>query len=222
MTKDKIFLVIAALVLVFALGVAIRFGMGGVTGTLVKIADNINVPANLAGGTRFVNGISTDTTSPSAGEVRTTTLTVTATTTLTQSVDGLVVGGTISTAATGTVLTVYTNSTGPKMCDSSVGYLHFQNNGSFAPTFTVSVGTSTSAIASTNLLASTTISTSTPGTTKSDAVPLPDRLFRLGNGDVLTAILADSSFGGSIGGASTTNYANWAAEVGFWCQDVTI
>ena len=37
--------------------------------------------SNVGGGTRFVNGLSTDSTSPSAGQVRTTTLTVTATST---------------------------------------------------------------------------------------------------------------------------------------------
>lgn len=41
-----------------------------------------NTTNQLGGGTRFVNGLSTDSTSPSAGEVRTSTLTVTGATTL--------------------------------------------------------------------------------------------------------------------------------------------
>ena len=57
--------------------------------------------------------------------------TLTGTTTITQSVDGLVVGGTFSTAATGTVRTFYTNSTGPKFCDSNTAFLYVKNNGSF-------------------------------------------------------------------------------------------
>jgi len=114
-----------------------------------------------ATGTRFPNGISADSTSPSPGEVRGTTLTITATSSVNQSVDGMVVGGTISTAATGTVVTVYTNSTGPKVCDASTGYLFVNNNGSFAPSLIWSLGTSTTAVASTNLIASSTVATTT-------------------------------------------------------------
>ena len=216
MTKiEKIIGVIAILALVIA-GVAIFKG-GEVKLTdeqLEKLANQVV----LGGGTRFVNGLSTDTTSPSAGEVRTTTLTVTATTTLTQSVDGLVIGGTISTAATGTLRTLFTNTTGPKVCDADIGHLVVRNNGSFSPLVRFSVGTSTSAVQATNLFASTSIATSTPGTTFFRSVAATASEFVLATGDVLTAMMDD----GGDTQASSTNYSNLTAEFGVWCQDLSI
>lgn len=139
---------------------------------------------------------------------------LTGTTTIAQSVDGLVVGGTISTAATGTVITLYTNSTGPKMCDASTGYLRVQNNGSFAPSLVWSLGTSTSAaLASTNLVASSTVAT----TTTTDIAPTAS-LFRLAQGETLTVIFGDIT----NTEASSTYLGNWSAEAGIWCQDLSI
>lgn len=172
-----------------------------------------------ATGTRFIHGISADSTSPSDGQVRGTTLTVTGastltgTSTVTQSVDGLVVGGTFSTAATGTVRTLYTNSTGPKFCDSHTAFLYVKNNGSFAPSLVFSLGTSTSAVASTNLVASTTVAT----TTTTIIIPIASS-FILAAGDVLTAIIGDIT---NVE-ASSTYFSNWSAEAGVWCQDISI
>lgn len=139
--------------------------------------------------------------------------TLTGTTTITQSVDGLVVGGTISTAATGTVRTVYTNTTGPKMCDGGTGYLYVKNNGSFAPSLVWSLGTSTSAVASTNLVASTTIATTT-----TTVLATANSKFLLAQSDVLTAIIGDIT----NTSASSTYFSNWSAEAGVWCQDISI
>lgn len=181
------------------------------------LVSNQSDSQELGGGTRLIHGLSTDSTAPNAGEVRTTTLTTTGTTTLAESVDGLVVGGTISTAATGTVRTVYTNTTGPKLCDSSTGYLLVQSNGSFAPLTTWSLGTTTAAgIASTNLIASSTVATSTAGTQTFTFLDVATRLFRLDSGQVLTAI-----FSGDLS-ASSTNLSNLSAEAGIWCQDLNI
>ena len=139
--------------------------------------------------------------------------TLTGTTTITQSVDGLVVGGTFSTAATGTVRTLYTNSTGPKFCDSNTAFLYVKNNGSFSPSLVFSLGTSTTAVASTNLVASSTVAT----TTTALIVPTASS-FVLGEGDVLTAIIGDIT----NTSASSTYYGNWSAEAGVWCQDISI
>lgn len=142
------------------------------------------------------------------------TLAVTGTTTITESVDGHVVGGTISTAATGTIRTVYTNSTGPKRCLNSTAFLYVKNNGSFAPLTRWSLGTSTSAIASSNLFASSTVATSTSLLTYPSAVGS----FILAQNDVLTAIFDDKQ----NAEASTTYFGNLSAEAGVWCQDISI
>ena len=168
---------------------------------------------SLGGGTRFPKGISADTTAPATGEVRGTTLTITATTTLTESVDGLVVGGTISMAATGTARTVYSNTTGPKYCDADTAYLYVKNNGSFAPSLVFSMGTSTSAVATTNLIASTTVATSTTSLLQ----PIESK-FILENGDELMVIFGDIT--NTM--ASSTYFGNWTAEAGVWCQDISI
>ena len=214
--KSIVFIVIATLLAVVALGVAITSvkNTSDLRGVIEELGNNLG-----AIGTRFPNGLSTDATAPSAGLVRTTTLTTTGTTTLGESVDGLVVGGTISTAATGTVRTVYTNSTGPKMCDSSTGYLLVRSNGTFAPALVWSLGTSTSAAnASTNLVASSTVATSTSGTITEGLIATADRLFRLGAGETITAIFADTQSSVS----SSTHFSSLSAEAGIWCQDLSI
>ena len=175
---------------------------------------SVSEPQFGAAGSRFPHGISTDATLPSAnGEVRTTSLVVTATSTLTTSPDGFVVGGTISTAATNTPRTVYTNTTGPKFCDASTAFLYINNNGSFSPAVRWSLGTSTSAIYSNNLVASSTVATSTDTL----IVPLVSS-FILAQGDVLTATEDDAN----NANASTTYFSNMTAEAGVWCQSLSI
>lgn len=200
--KEYIKIVIVAVIAGFLSGVIVAFVVGG---------NNQSLAEPLAGGTRFINGLSTDSTAPSAGQVRTTLLTVTGTSTITQSVDGLVVGGTISTTATGTAITAYSNTTGPKMCDANIGYLFVRNNG-YAPSTIWSVGTSTASRTTTNLLASSTIATTTSG-----LLPLTGSLFELLNGDELMVI-----FGEHDPTASSTHLGNNTAEVGVWCQDISI
>jgi len=185
----------------------------------LALVGNNQPKQNLSGnGTRFPNGISTDSTSPSDNEVRSTTLTVTGastltgTTTIARSVDGLVVGGSISTAATGTAITVYTN-TNRKVCDASTGFVLARNNGSFSPSMRLSMGTSTASVTTTNLVASSTLATSTTKT----IIP-NDSLFIFESGDKLMAILDDN--GNTT--ASSTYFSNWSAEAGMWCQDISI
>ena len=139
--------------------------------------------------------------------------TFTGTSTVTQSVDGLVVGGTISTAATGTARTIYTNSTGPKFCDSGISYVYAKNNGSFSPSMRISVGTSTASVTTTNLVASSTLATSTTKV----IIPI-DSSFVLDNGDSVMAIFDDNN----NSAASSTYFSNWSVEAGVWCQDLSI
>ena len=224
MTNNK-HIVIATLALIVALGVAVYAGnaISGLKGTIEEALDVLQKEiANIsrgdstlgATGTRFPHGLSTDSTSPSDGQIRTTTLVVTGTSTITESVEGLVIGNTISTVATGTVRTLYTNTTGPKLCDASTGYLLVQTNGSFAPSMVWSLGTSTaSALASKNLIASSTVATTTTTILSPNA-----SLFRLAQGETLTAIFGDHG-----ADASTTYLGNWTnAEAGIWCQDLSI
>ena len=220
MSLNKNWLIGATLILsLVALGVAtfkpsVKLSEEQIT----SIAQQVGSAMFGSTGTRFPNGLSTDTTSPSAGQIRGTLLTITGTTTLTESVDGLVIGGTISTAATGTVRTLDTNTTGPKACDASRGHLVVRNKGLFSPSLQFSVGTSTSAIQSTNLIASTTIATSTPGTTFFYSIAPSASLFVYKQGDVLTAMMGDIT--NSL--ASSTNYSNLTVEFGMWCQDLSI
>ena len=124
----------------------------------------------------------------------------------------MVIGGTISTAATGTPVTVYTNTTGPKYCDAHTAFLYVKNNGSFAPSLIWSLGTSTSAVATRNLVASTTVATTTTTLIVPSASP-----FILADGDELMAIMGDN-----VNNASSTYFSNWSAEAGVWCQDISI
>lgn len=137
------------------------------------------------------------------------TLTNTGTTTVTTSNDGFVVGGTMSTAATGTVRTLYTNTTGPKICDADTAALYVKNNGSFAPSVRFSVGTSTSAVQSTNLVASTTVAT----TTSAVVEPITSE-FVLGQGNVITGMMDDNN----LSTGSSTYYGNISAEFHLWCN----
>lgn len=170
---------------------------------------------NLKGGTRFANGISTDSTSPSSGEIRTTSLTVTAastltgTSTLTKSVDGFVAFDDFS-VATGTAKAVYTNSFSDQMCDAESGFIDAVASGAQAPSLVLSLGTTTSATGySAGLLSSTTLATST-----SPVLPLTYTVpFKLKNGESIVGALSDAN--GII--SSSTNYSNWDIDFGVHC-----
>ena len=217
MSFNKNWLIGATLILsLVALGVATFKSVSvELTGTqLNELALKVQEGFLGASGTRFPNGLSTDSTSPSAGQIRTTTFLSTGTTTVTESVDGHVVGGTMSTAATGTVRVIYTNTTGPKICDASVGNLYANNNGSFSPSVVFSMGTTTGAtISSTNLIASSTMATSTDSIFQTSSGS-----FILDNGHVITGIMGDIV----NTQASSTYFGNITAEFGVWCQDLSI
>lgn len=206
---------LGVLIIAFLVVSAIFSGDNMKKGDLADLLGSINrETTTITNPQTFQQGITVNV--PPAGGASLTvdgTSTLTGTTTVTQSVDGLVVGGTFSTAATGTVRTVYTNTTGPKMCDGGTGYLYAKNNGSFAPSLVFSLGTSTSAVASTNLVASTTIATTT-----TTVVATANNKFLLAQSDVLTAIIGDIT----NTSASSTYYGNWSVEAGVWCQDVSI
>ena len=216
MTKQNVVAVIATLALVVALGVAmfkggeVQLSETQLDGLALKVQEGFLG----ATGTRFPNGLSTDSTSPSAGQVRTTTFLSTGTTTVTESVDGMVAGGTMSTVATGTPRAIYTNTTGPKLCDASLGNLYMNNNGSFSPSVIFSIGTTTGAtISSTNLIASSTMATSTDSIFQTSSGS-----FILDNGHAITGIMGDIV----NTQASSTYFGNIAAEFGVWCQDLSI
>lgn len=201
-TKDKVIGGIAVLAVVLAL-VGLVGGNQSVSlsdETISEIVAAVN--RNLgASGTRLPNGVSADTTSPVEGEVRGTTLVITATTTLGRSYDGFTAGGDApATIATGTVYTLYTHVGGPAVCDASEAALLFDSSG-FSPGLVASIGTSTTAVSSTNLLASTTIATTT------DTLVAPNQsLWILQPGQVITAI-----FGDNISNASSTYFSNWGS-----------
>ena len=213
MNSKLSFGVIATLIAVIALGVAI---FKGGTETIVREV------SNLGGGTRFINGLSTDSTSPSAGQVRTTSLTVTAASTLTGTTSPaqvlLPVGSAISTAATGTPITLYSNTTGPKVCRGSTGVLSARNRGNFSPSIQVSIGTSSASVTTTNLVASTTIATSTPGTSFFRTISFSDRPFILEQGDEIMAITGDIT----NTEASSTNYTNLTLDARILCSELEI
>ena len=138
---------------------------------------------------------------------------LTGTTTIALSMDGMAIGGTIPTTATGTVRTLYTNTTGPKLCDADTGYLYVKNNGSFAPSLVFSMGTSTTAAASTNLVASSTVATTT-----STIIHPNKSLFVLAQGDSITAEIGDIT----NTSASSTYFSNWSAEGQIWCNQLAL
>src|SRR3990167_2213369 len=111
MSKNYTVLGIATLVVVF-LGVAIYVGTGirGVGDSISELAVALKKDLVVGGVTNF------DSLELSENLTVTASSTFTGTTTVVRSLDGLVVGGTISTAATGTVRTLFTNTTGPKAC----------------------------------------------------------------------------------------------------------
>jgi hypothetical protein len=135
-----------------------------------------------------------------------------ATTTTTGSYDGFMAGGSFDVSATNTVRTLYTHSGGPAICDNHVGALVADSTG-FSPSLVMSVGTSTSAIASTNLIASTTIATTTDTFVPNGTVT---SLFRLNAGDVITGIAGDIT----NTNASSTYYGNWDVEYQVSCWSI--
>lgn len=140
--------------------------------------------------------------------------TLTGTSTVTQSVDGLVVGGTL-TISTTSRQTLYTNSTGPKFCTQSVSALHVATMQAFAPSLIFAIGTSTSAAnPEVNLIASTTVATTTD--TLVDAAS-DDSNFILKTGETVVSLIADYM----TTGASSTYYGNWNAEYFLWCTDIS-
>mgnify|MGYP001558152134 CR=1 FL=1 len=140
--------------------------------------------------------------------------TQTGTSTVTQSVDGIVVGGTLTISTTTGRQTLYTNTTGPKLCDTDIGGLVVNRIGvNQAPAIIFSIATSTSsALPGTNLIASTTIATSTD-----TIVRVTDRNFILANNDTLMGLIADTN-----ANSSSTNFGSWNAEYSVWCTDLSI
>ena len=113
-------------------------------GVVINVAGGSDEPAFGANGTRFPNGLSTDTTSPSDGEVRSTTLTVTASSTFQQVLHGssFTVAFTSTAQSTTTAGGLFSiqNTTGDKMCNPITLQYTTAYSGN---AFTVSVSTST-------------------------------------------------------------------------------
>jgi len=131
--------------------------------------------------------------------------------TIDQSVDGFVAWDDF-TIATGTAAAVYTNATnktGKMMCDGASGMVFLTANGTFAPSLTFSLGTSTAATYQTsgaNLIASTTLATSTTAYDRVVAFKTVSRFpFELSSGESIVGQLFD----GTTGVASTTYLSNW-------------
>jgi len=224
MTKEKISLVIATLALVVALGVAIFKGeeVRLSDSQLEKLAGKV-AELTLGGGTRFPNGLSTDSTSPLAGQTRTTTLLSTGTSTMTESIDGMMIGGVIDFTATGTPVTVYTNTTGPKYCDASNGYFIERNRGVFVPGHEWGFGTSTASGASSiNLVASSTVfATTTPGTAVDYVIQLVGSKFILADGEKLMANV-DAKISNLRASSTSFTTSSFQAEAQVWCIDLSI
>lgn len=202
--------------LVGALIALLSLGLG------LLVGGNNQSDQTLAGGTRLVHGISTDSTSPSTGEVRTATLTVTgattiagsltvsATSTLAASQDGIMASASF-TIATGTAKAVYTNSFGPMLCRGSDALLYVHDDaGTFAPSLVFAFGTTTSATGySANILASTTVATTT-----SKFITPGSNLFILGSGESIVGAISD----GTTGVASSTYFSRWSAQFDVPCN----
>ena len=162
-------------------------------------------------GTRFPNGLSVDSTSPNAGQIRGTTLDITATSSIAKSFDGFVAWDNL-TMATGTAKAVYTNTAGDMWCNGANGGVLFDNTTAHqAPALQFSMGTSTSATGySTNLLASTTVAT-----TSDQIIGITYTAnWLLKSGESIVGALSDTQGTNS----SSTNYGNWTAEFGFFCR----
>lgn len=120
-----------------------------------------------ATGTRFPNGISADNTSPNIGEVRGTTLTATATTTIQELTYGSRYSKALTTSAGSTttagLLISIQNTGAQKICDYAEIEFTTAPSGS---EMVVSLATSTSAtgvsLSGAGIIASTTVATSTP------------------------------------------------------------
>jgi len=179
----------------------------------------VNLPASSLGATSRVAGTVSDYTSlfnNFTGQIEVDGASLlTGTTTVTQSVDGIVVGGTVTSVSTTSVKYVYTNTTGPKACSSgSPSYVRQLKSGTFAPSVNLAVGTSTASGAVTlSLLATTTTATSS-----SQFLTLTERRFLLDNNDQLVVQIADSQANTS----SSTYYSNLNYELGIYCQDASI
>jgi hypothetical protein len=142
-------------------------------------------------------------------------MTTTGTTTMQSSVTGTTLGGHFAVSATGTPITLYTNSGTPKVCAAKPSYLYTRATG-FGPSLVFSVGTSTGAVPTANVMASTTIATTTNALVL--AQPTLAGAFVLGTGDSLVAIVGDIA----NASASSTNYSHWGVDFGLWCNNVQI
>ena len=187
---------------------------------IVALVGGNNQSGTFGSGTRYPYGLSTDSTLPSAGEVRTTTLTVTGASTLTGtttqagfSYDGFIAYAGF-TMATGTAKAVFTNTSGVNMM-CGTGNLYFDGT-TYAPAIVVGVGVSSSATGySVSLLASTTIATTTDTfiMASSTAALGGSGGFRLATGSSIVGALSDAD--GAM--SSSTNYSNWDVEMAFPC-----
>jgi len=210
MNDKKISIIIATLAIVLAIGVAIS--VGSISGGLNGIANAIGEfgPNVGASGTRFPNGLSTTSTSPSAGEVRTSTLTVTGTSTIASSPDGVVLWGGVTTVATTSAVSAYvTNSGSPLMCDGDSLGIWF-NSTAFSPSLVFSVGEASNitAFSDAGITASTTVATSTDTVTAGASAP-----FILESGNSIKLSLGDIT----NTNASSTYYGNWDIEFAIHC-----
>jgi hypothetical protein len=159
----------------------------------------------------MVHGISTDSTSPSSGEVRTTTLTVTATSTTAQSYDGFVISQAFGNATGTAGLFSIRNSYGVNLtCSKGTPVLDFTSSGYTAAQY-ISVSTSSTAVGSltTGLLASTTVATTSAPWISS----VLNESWKWGTGTYVNGSLFDGTgFEGS-----STGLANLAGKVRFHC-----
>lgn len=172
----------------------------------------------LGSGSRYPNGISTDSTSPSAGEVRTTTLTVTGASTLTSTSTlqgeplSVVIGGNF-TMSTGTAKSVYTHSGVDYVCDGN-DLVFSVTSTDWAPSLSFALGTSTSATGyATGLVASTTVATTTGAVTENRLLsPANADAFLLTNGLSIVGAIQDVNVV-----ASTTYLSNYNVDWSTTC-----
>ena len=193
------------------------------TGLIVLVAILVLVGGNQsdqtlgASGTRFPNGISADTTSPIAGEVRGTSSTITATSTVGSSPDGFILWDDYTISTTTPVRATLTNNGSPLMCDGDTLAVYSDAQAAFIPSYYFVIGTSTSAAYSANLVASTTVATSTSATA-SDAIQSPATTwpFLLPSGSSITLSVGDTQSTVS----SSTYYSSWAGELSVHCWTI--
>lgn len=201
MTKENI--MIAGIVLALVIGLFGLVGGNNQSDQILERLDRVE-SMNLGGGTRFPNGISADTTSPSgAGNIRGTTLNMTGTTTIASSFDGFIAYDNVDTVATGSAVATFTNNFSPGVCDGGVGAVYFDST-AFSPSLQVSLGILTDV----DLMATTTIATTTDTLTE-----LIDNSFLLASGGTVKLYLDDIT----NTEASSTNYGNWDIQFGVTC-----